>query len=54
MTMFRPGDEVYAYRRRHDLQYGTYGELVSVPDAFVAHKPESSTSTRPGAPYSSA
>ena len=41
VTMFRPGDEVYAYCRRHDLQYGTYGELVSVPDAFVAHKPES-------------
>jgi NADPH:quinone reductase-like Zn-dependent oxidoreductase len=40
VTMFRPGDEVYAYCRRHDLHFGTYGELVSVPDAFVAHKPE--------------
>jgi NADPH:quinone reductase-like Zn-dependent oxidoreductase len=40
VTMFRPGDEVYAYCRRHHLQYGTYGEYVSVPDAFVAHKPE--------------
>jgi NADPH:quinone reductase-like Zn-dependent oxidoreductase len=39
VTEFRPGDEVYAYCRRHELQYGTYGELVSVPDAFVAHKP---------------
>jgi NADPH:quinone reductase-like Zn-dependent oxidoreductase len=41
VTMFRPGDEVFAYCRRHHLQYGTYGELTSVPDAFVAHKPES-------------
>ena len=40
VTAFRPGDEVYAYCRRHHLQYGTYAEYVSVPDAFVAHKPE--------------
>ena len=39
--MFRPGDEVFAYCRRHHLQFGTYGEYTSVPDAFVAHKPES-------------
>jgi NADPH:quinone reductase-like Zn-dependent oxidoreductase len=41
VTMFRPGDEVFAYCRRHHLQFGTYGELTAVPDAFVAHKPES-------------
>jgi len=41
VTMFRPGDEVFAYCRRHHLQFGTYGEYTSVPDAFVAHKPES-------------
>jgi NADPH:quinone reductase-like Zn-dependent oxidoreductase len=40
VTMFRPGDEVFGYCRRHHLQYGTYGEFTSVPDAFVAHKPE--------------
>jgi NADPH:quinone reductase-like Zn-dependent oxidoreductase len=40
VTMFRPGDEVFAYCRRHHLQYGTYGEFTSVPDAFVARKPE--------------
>jgi NADPH:quinone reductase-like Zn-dependent oxidoreductase len=40
VTQFRPGDEVYAYCRRHHLQFGTYAEYVSVPDAFVAHKPE--------------
>jgi NADPH:quinone reductase-like Zn-dependent oxidoreductase len=41
VTMFRPGDEVFAYCRRHHLQFGTYGEYTSVPDAFVAYKPES-------------
>jgi NADPH:quinone reductase-like Zn-dependent oxidoreductase len=41
VTEFRPGDEVFAYCRRHHLQFGTYGELTSVPDAFVAHKPRS-------------
>ena len=41
VTMFRPGDEVYAYCRRHHLQFGTYGEYSAVPDAFVARKPES-------------
>ena len=40
VTMFRPGDEVFAYCRRHHLQYGTYSEYTSVPDAFVARKPE--------------
>jgi len=40
VSMFRPGDEVFGYCRRHHLQYGTYGEFTSVPDAFVAHKPE--------------
>jgi NADPH:quinone reductase-like Zn-dependent oxidoreductase len=39
VTMFRPGDEVFAYCRRHHLQYGTYGEYTAVPDAFVARKP---------------
>src|SRR6476659_4698177 len=40
VSMFRPGDEVFGYCRRHHLQYGTYGEFTSVPDAFIAHKPE--------------
>jgi NADPH:quinone reductase-like Zn-dependent oxidoreductase len=49
VTMFRPGDEVYAYCRRHHLQYGSYAEYVAVPDAFVAHKPESLDFDRAGA-----
>jgi NADPH:quinone reductase-like Zn-dependent oxidoreductase len=38
---FEPGDEVYAYCRKHFLGEGTYAEFVSVPDAYVARKPES-------------
>jgi NADPH:quinone reductase-like Zn-dependent oxidoreductase len=39
VTWFRPGDEVYGYCRRHHLQFGTYAELVTVPEGFLAHKP---------------
>jgi NADPH:quinone reductase-like Zn-dependent oxidoreductase len=39
VTWFRPGHEVYGYCRRHDLQFGTYAEFVSVPEGFLAHKP---------------
>jgi NADPH:quinone reductase-like Zn-dependent oxidoreductase len=41
VTEFAPGDEVYAYCRKHFLGEGTYAEYVSVPDASVACKPES-------------
>ena len=41
VTEFAPGDEVYAYCRKHFLGEGTYAEYVSVPDAYVARKPES-------------
>ena len=39
--MFRPATRCSAYCRRHHLQFGTYAEYTSVPDAFLAHKPES-------------
>jgi NADPH:quinone reductase-like Zn-dependent oxidoreductase len=39
VTWFKPGDEVYGYCRRHDLQYGTYAEFTTVPEGFLAHKP---------------
>lgn len=39
VTWFRPGDAAYGYARRHDLQYGTYGEYVSVPEGYLAHMP---------------
>ena len=41
VTWFRPGDEVYGYCRRHNLQYGTYAEFTTVPEGFLAPKPPS-------------
>lgn len=41
VTEFAPGDEVFAYCRKHFLGEGTYAEYVSVPDSAVARKPES-------------
>ena len=35
-----PGDEVFAYCRKHFIGEGTYAELVTVPVAFVARKPQ--------------
>jgi NADPH:quinone reductase-like Zn-dependent oxidoreductase len=40
VTWFKPGDAVYGYCRRHDLQYGTYAEFTTVPEGFLAHMPE--------------
>jgi NADPH2:quinone reductase len=41
VTEFAPGDEVYAYCRKHFIGEGTYAEYVSVPDSYIARKPES-------------
>jgi NADPH:quinone reductase-like Zn-dependent oxidoreductase len=41
VTWFEPGDEVYGYCRRHNLQYGTYAEYTTVPEGFLAPKPPS-------------
>jgi NADPH:quinone reductase-like Zn-dependent oxidoreductase len=41
VTWFKPGDEVYGYVRRHDLQYGTYAEFTTAPEGFFARKPPS-------------
>jgi NADPH:quinone reductase-like Zn-dependent oxidoreductase len=40
VTWFKPGDRAYGYCRRQDLQYGTYGEYVTVPEGYLAHMPE--------------
>jgi NADPH:quinone reductase-like Zn-dependent oxidoreductase len=40
VTWFRPGDPVYGYCRRQDLQYGTYAEFTTVPEGYLAHMPE--------------
>ncbi|WP_138735254.1 NADP-dependent oxidoreductase [Modestobacter excelsi] len=38
---FAPGDEVFGYLRRDDVQWGTAAELVPAPQRCIAHKPES-------------
>jgi NADPH:quinone reductase-like Zn-dependent oxidoreductase len=38
---FAPGDEVFGYVRRDDVQWGTAAELVPVPQRCLAHKPKS-------------
>src|SRR4051812_16257525 len=40
VTWFKPGDAVYGYCRRHELEYGTYAEFATVPEGFLAHMPE--------------
>jgi NADPH:quinone reductase-like Zn-dependent oxidoreductase len=40
VTWFKPGDPVYGYCRRHELEYGTYAEFTTVPEGFLAHMPE--------------
>jgi NADPH2:quinone reductase len=41
VTRFQPGDEVFAYCRKHFVGEGTYAEYVAVPDGFVAPMPSS-------------
>jgi NADPH:quinone reductase-like Zn-dependent oxidoreductase len=41
ITAFAPGDEVYGYVRRDDVQWGTTAELVPAPQRCLAHKPSS-------------
>jgi NADPH:quinone reductase-like Zn-dependent oxidoreductase len=41
VTRVRPGDEVFAYCRKHFIGEGTYCEQVVVPQEFVAPKPAS-------------
>lgn len=40
VTRFGPGDEVFAYCRKHFVGEGTYAEYVSVPEDFAARKPD--------------
>jgi NADPH:quinone reductase-like Zn-dependent oxidoreductase len=39
VTWFKPGDAVYGYCRRHELEYGTYAEYTTVPEGYLAHMP---------------
>lgn len=49
VTGFKPGDEVFGYLRRHELEYGTYAEYATAPDDFWAHKPASLSFEEAGA-----
>jgi NADPH:quinone reductase-like Zn-dependent oxidoreductase len=46
---FAPGDEVFGYVRRDDVQWGTAADLVPVPQRCLAHKPESLSFAEAGA-----
>ena len=41
VTGLKPGDEVWGYVRRDDVQWGTAAELVPAPERTVARKPAS-------------
>jgi NADPH:quinone reductase-like Zn-dependent oxidoreductase len=41
VTWFKPGDKAYGYCRRHELEYGTYADYVTVPEGYLAHMPDS-------------
>ena len=36
---WQPGDEILAYARKDHVQFGTYAELVALPDRMIARKP---------------
>ncbi len=40
-TRFQRGDAVYAYTRLPEVKWGTYAELIAVPEVMVAPKPKS-------------
>lgn len=37
---FKPGDEVYAYARRPVVQHGTFAEYISIPESYLALRPQ--------------
>lgn len=37
---FNEGDEVYAYARRPTIQHGTFAEYISVPESYLAKRPQ--------------
>jgi NADPH:quinone reductase-like Zn-dependent oxidoreductase len=46
---FAPGDEVFGYLRRDDVQWGTAAEFVPAPQRCLAAKPESLSFAEAGA-----
>ena len=39
-SRFNEGDEVYAYARRPTIQHGTFAEYVSLPESYLADRPQ--------------
>lgn len=37
---FNEGDEVYAYARRPVIQHGTFAEYISLPESYLAKRPQ--------------
>jgi NADPH:quinone reductase-like Zn-dependent oxidoreductase len=46
---FAPGDQVFGYVRRDDVQWGTAAEFVPAPQRCLAHKPQSLSFAEAGA-----
>src|SRR5215218_212951 len=49
VVTFKPGDEVFGYVRRDDVQWGTAAELVPAPQRCLWHKPQSLSFVEAGA-----
>jgi NADPH:quinone reductase-like Zn-dependent oxidoreductase len=49
VVTFAPGDEVFGYVRRDDVQWGTAAELVPAPQRCLWHKPRSLSFAEAGA-----
>jgi NADPH:quinone reductase-like Zn-dependent oxidoreductase len=49
VVAFSPGDEVFGYVRRDDVQWGTTADFVPAPQRCLAHKPESLSFAEAGA-----
>jgi NADPH:quinone reductase-like Zn-dependent oxidoreductase len=49
VVTFAPGDEVFGYVRRDDVQWGTTAELVPAPQRCLWHKPASLSFAEAGA-----
>jgi NADPH:quinone reductase-like Zn-dependent oxidoreductase len=49
VVTFAPGDEVFGYVRRDDVQWGTTAELVPAPQRCLWHKPGSLSFAEAGA-----
>lgn len=46
---FEEGDEVYAYARRPEVQWGTFAEYTVIPESYLSKKPEGISYEKAGA-----